>query len=48
MLGTIENINASYIVLTKTDNYFDQLDDNRTINSYDIDSTTVLMLSIRK
>ena len=43
-----ENLQANEITLTHVGNFFDQLDDNRTLKSYDFNSTTVLMICIRK
>jgi hypothetical protein len=48
MFGKQENLDPNRITLTRTGNYFDQLDDNRTLKSYDFDSTTVLMICLRK
>ncbi|CAF3850268.1 unnamed protein product [Rotaria sp. Silwood2] len=48
IFGKQEHIDPNHITLTKTGNYFDQLDDKRTLKSYDCDSTTVLMICIRK
>ena len=48
MFGKQENLDPNHITLTKVGNYFDQLDDNRTLKSYDCTSTTVLMICIRK
>jgi hypothetical protein len=48
LFGKQENLDPNRITLTKTGNYFDQLDDNRTLKSYDCDSTTILMICIRK
>ncbi len=48
IFGKQENLDPNRITLTKTGNYFDQLDDSRTLKSYDCDSTTVLMVCLRK
>ncbi|CAF1636322.1 unnamed protein product [Adineta ricciae] len=48
MFGKQENLHANQIILTKPGNFFDQLDDNRTLRSYDCDSTTILMISVQK
>jgi hypothetical protein len=48
IFGKQENLDPNCITLTKTGNYFDQLDDNRTLKYYDCDSTSVLMICIRK
>lgn len=43
-----ENLQIDRITLTKAGSFFDQLDDNRTLQSYDCHSSTVLMVSIRR
>ncbi|CAF2999698.1 unnamed protein product [Rotaria socialis] len=48
IFGKQQNLDPNNITLTKTGNYFDQLEDNRTLKSYDCDQTTVLMICIRK
>jgi hypothetical protein len=48
IIGKQENLEPNRIILTKIGNYFDQLDDNRTLKFYDCDSTTVLMICVRK
>ncbi|UJR33909.1 hypothetical protein I4U23_021328 [Adineta vaga] len=48
MFGKQENLKPNQITLTKPGNFFDQLDDNRTLGSYDCNSTTILMISVRK
>jgi len=48
IFGKQENVDPNRITLTKTGNYFDQLDDSHTLKFYNCDSTTILMLCIRK
>lgn len=48
IFGKQENLDPNCIILTQAGNYFDQLDDNRTLQSYNYDPTTVLMVCIRK
>ncbi|CAF0804985.1 unnamed protein product [Adineta steineri] len=48
LFGKQENLDPRHITLTKTGNYFDELEDNRTLKSYDCDSSTALMICIRK
>ncbi|CAF4394311.1 unnamed protein product [Rotaria sp. Silwood2] len=43
-----ENVDSNKIIITKIDNYFDELDDNRTLKSYNCDSTSILMIHLRK
>lgn len=43
-----QKLDPHRITLTKSVNFFEQLDDNRTLKSYDCDSSTVLMIGIRK
>ena len=46
LIGKQERLDPNRIILTKAGNYFDQLEDNRTLKSYDCDSTTTLMICI--
>jgi len=48
ILGKQEKIDPNQIILSKIGNYFDELDNNRTLDSYNCDSKTVLMVCIRK
>lgn len=48
MFARQQNLDPNRIILTKAVNFFEQLDDNRTLKSYDCDSSTVLMIVIRK
>jgi hypothetical protein len=48
IFGKQEKLDPNRITITKSGSYFDQLDDNRTLKSYDCDSTTILMIGIHK
>ena len=43
-----ENLDPQWIVLTKQGNFFQELDDNRTLKSYGCDASAVLMVCIRR
>ncbi|CAF1175411.1 unnamed protein product [Adineta steineri] len=43
-----ENLDPKKILLTKFDNYIDELEDNRTLKSYEFNSTSILMVCLRK
>ncbi|CAF1070783.1 unnamed protein product [Rotaria sordida] len=48
IFGKQENIDPNKLIITKIDNYFNELDNNRTLKSYNCDSTSILMIYLRK
>ncbi|CAF3618490.1 unnamed protein product [Rotaria sp. Silwood1] len=48
IFGKQENVDPNKIIITKINNYFDEFDNNRTLKSYNCDSTSILMIYLRK